>query len=182
MSVIFIRPSIAFLKKVALGKKGVSVIEILVAASIISIALVNILGLATFSLKTSILIKETTQAKNIAEGTVEAVRSFKDNINWNNDDPMNQYDGLGIVNTGVSYHPEKSGDVPPKWMLIQGEEIIDGFNRKVVFENVSRDAVTNNIESSYNPVNNDPDTKKAKVTVSWKNKKVEIITYFTNWR
>lgn len=167
--------------KVVGGKKGISVVEILVVAAIITFALVSILTLATFSLKTSILVEETTKAKNIADETMEAVRNFRDNIDWTNNDLANQYDGLGIVSTGIAYHPEKSTDVPPKWMLLQGEEIIDGFTRKVVFENVSRDPITDDIEIIYVPANDDPETKKALVTVSWKNKKVEIISYLTNW-
>ena len=163
------------------NKKGILVIEILVVVSIISIALVSILDLATFSLKTSALIKETTKAKNIAEETIEAVRNFRDNINWDNDDLANQYDGLGKITTEVAYHLEKSTDTPPKWMLIQGEWTVQGFLQKVVFENVSRDPITKNIEGTYNSANNDPETKKVTVAVSWKDKKVELVTYFTNW-
>lgn len=166
----------------SLNQKGILVIEILVVVSIISIALVSILDLAVFSLKTSTLIKETTKAKNIAEETIEAVRNFRDNINWDNDDLANQYDGLGKITTGVDYHLERSTDTPLKWMLIQGAWTVQGFLQKVVFENVSRDPITKNIEGAYNPANNDLETKKATVTVSWKDKKVELVTYFTNWK
>lgn len=165
-----------------LNQKGILIIEILIVVSIISIALVSILDLAAFSLKTSTLIKETTKAKNIAEETIEAVRNFRDNINWYNDDFVDQYDGLGKITTGVAYHLEKSIDTPPKWMLIQGERTVQGFLQKVVFENVSRDPITKNIEGTYNPANNDPETEKVTATVSWKDKKVELVTYFTNWK
>lgn len=164
------------------GKKGVSVIEILVVITIISFSLVSILGLAALSLKVSILIKETNKAKDIAQATIEAVRNFRDSTDWNNDDILDQYDGLGIITTGVPYHPEKSTDTPPNWMLISGEETIEGFSRKVVFEDVSRNPLSNDIENPYSPANDDPDTKKATVTVWWKDKKVEIVTYFTNWK
>lgn len=164
------------------NKKGISIVEILVVIAIIGVALVSLLGLATFSLKASTLIKETTRANSLAQETIEAVRNFRDGITWDNDDPENKYDGLGIVATGVAYHPEKSIDTPPKWMLIQEEEIVNGFSRKVVFEDVSRDA-DDNIEDSYNPANDDPDTRKVTAIISWKdNKKVEIVTYLTNWK
>jgi len=164
------------------NKRGISVIEILVVIAIIGVALVSILSLTTLSLKASILIKETTQASILAQEMIEAIRNFRDGIDWNNDDVENKYDGLGVINTGVAYHPEKSIDVPPKWMLIQGEEIVNGFSREVVFENVSRDPTTDDIEDIYNPTNDDSDTKKVIVTVSWKDKEVQIITYFTNWK
>ena len=162
------------------NKQGMSVIEILIAITIISTALVSILSLATFSLRVAIFNKETALAKNLAEETLEQVRNFRDGITWNNDDPENKYDGLGVVATGIAYYPKKSTDTPPKWQLIQGEETVGGFTRKVVFENVSRDTTNYNIVE--NGGENDPDTKKVTVTVSWGNKKVEIITYLTNWK
>lgn len=168
-------------REVVRGKKGISIIEILVVIAIIGTALVGILSLVVLSLKSSVLIKETTQANVLAQETIEAVRNFRDEIDWNNDDVGDEYDGLGVVSTGVAHHPEKSTDIPPKWMLLEGEETIDGFTRKVVFENVSRDA-NDDIEMTHNPVNADPDTKKAVFTVSWKGKKVEIVTFFTNWK
>ena len=161
-------------------QRGLSIIEILVVITIITVALVSILSLVTFSLKVSTSIKETTQANALAQETIEAVRNFRDGIDWNNDDPENKYDGLGIVTVGVVYYPEKSTDAPPKWMLLQGEEGVNGFTRKVVFNDVYRDITTDDIETSGGYF--DPDTKKVTATVSWKSKKVEIITYLTNWK
>jgi len=165
------------------NKQGMSVIEILIAITIISTALVSILSLATFSLRVAIFNKETALAKNLAEETLEQVRNFRDGITWNNDDPENKYDGLGVVATGIAYYPKKSTDTPPKWQLIQGEETVNGFTRKVVFDNVQRDANFNIVESGGTP---DSDTKKVTVTVSWvereRTHQVEIVTYLTNWR
>jgi type II secretory pathway pseudopilin PulG len=154
------------------NKKGVSVIEILVVIAIIGITLVSILGMATFSLKISTSIKETTQAKDIAQETIEAVRNFRDGTAWGTD-------GLGTLTAGIAYHPEKSGDTPPKWQLVQGEETVNSFTRKVVFENVQRDGNDNIVESGGT---NDPNTKKVAITVAWKDKRVGIVTYLTNWR
>lgn len=160
-------------------QKGLSVIEILAVIAIVGITLTSILSLATSSLKVSTSIKETIQANNFAQETMEAIRNFREGIDWNNDDLANQYDGLGVVSTGIAYHPEKSGDIPPRWMLVQGEESIGIFTRKIIFENVLRDTNDNIVESGGI---NDPDTKKVTVTVSWKNKKMEIISYLTNWK
>lgn len=161
------------------NKKGISIVEILVIIAIIGIALVSLLGVATFSLKVSTLIKETTQANSLAQETIEAVRNFRDGTNWNTD-------GLGTLITEISYYPKvDTTTVPSKWTIIQGEETIDGYTRKVVFESVSRDANDNIVETGGT---NDPDTKKVTVTVSWTppshhpEKKVEIVTYLTNWK
>lgn len=156
------------------NKRGVSIVEVLVVVGILLVAFVGILGLLTFSLQVSNLIKETTQANFLAQDAIEAIRNFRDGTTWDTD-------GLRILSAGTEYHPEKTGDVPSKWMMATGEETIDGFSRKIVFEQIKRDAQDNIVENGG--INDpDPDTRKATITVSWKDKEIEIITYFTNWR
>jgi len=154
--------------------KGFSIIEIMIVIAIIVIGLINLLGVAAFSLKISTIIKQTSQADSLAKETIEAVRTFRDGSDWDDD-------GLGILNTGSlnPYYPEL--DAGPSWRLVSGTETIGNFTRKVVFEKVSRDS-NGNIENSYNVANNDPDTRKITANVSWSGRKVEIITYLTNWK
>jgi len=71
---------------------------------------------------------------------------------------------------------------PNKWNLIQGTEIVGIFTRKIIFDKVSRDPSTQNIENTYNSFNNDANTRKVTVTVIWPEKTVNLITYFTNWK
>lgn len=155
--------------------QGISIIELLIVIAIVVIALTSILGVTAFSLKISIAIKKTTQANALAQHTIESVRNFRDGTNWNTD-------GLGTLITNVAYYPQKTADVPPKWSLILGEETINGFIRKVIFQKVSRSPSTGDIEDIYNPNNDDPNTRKAMVTVSWEDKEIEIATYLANWR
>lgn len=154
------------------SKKGISIIEILVVIGIIGIAFATILGLASLSLRISTLVKETFLTDNLAKEAVEAVRNFRDGTDWNSN-------GLGILTTGVDYYPKKTTDIPPKWTLVLGQETIDNFKRKVIFNEVQRDASDNIVESGGS---NDPNTRKVTVTVSWEDKKVELITYLTNWK
>lgn len=181
----FKMPTVPTQPAVPKWQNGISAIEILIVVAIITTGLTILLSLATFSLKASSLIKNTIQAKNIAEEILEAVRNYRDTISWNNDDPGNEYDGLGVVATAGAYHPEKSAGAPAKWRLLQNEQVLDGFTRKVVFDPVSRDGA-DNIESIYNAANNDPNTKKATATASWQEKglshQVVLVTYLTNWR
>lgn len=149
--------------------------EILVVIFIIATAASSLLGAPALSLKAFNLTKETVQADNLAQEAIEAVRNFRDGTTW-------ATNGLGTLTTSVNYYPAKTGDTPPKWTLALGEETINGFTRKVVFEKVSRDAATKNIESPYNVSNDDPDTRKTIITVSWKDRKVELTAYFTNWK
>ena len=156
------------------NKKGISIIEILVVIAIIITALSSLLGLASFSLGVSTLIKQTNQANNLSQEVMEAVRNFRDGTSWD-------IDGLGKLATSTDYYPQATGS-PSKWQLVQGTENIDGFTRKVVFEDVMRDSNSNIVEAGTY----DPNTKKVIVTVSWKERgrdhKLEIFTYLTNWK
>ena len=154
------------------NKNAFSIIEILIVVFVIVLALTSILGVATFSLRISVLIQETGQANSLAQETMEAVRNFRDGTSWNSD-------GLGTLNAGIFYYLQKSSDNPSEWQIIPGQETINGFNRKVVFNSVQRDSEDNIVEAGGV---NDPNTRKVIVTVSWKDKEVEIVTYLTNWR
>lgn len=158
------------------SNKGILIVEILISITIIAIALVSLLSLAVFSLKISNLTEKTLQANNLSEEAVEAVRSFRDRTDWD-------VDGLGDKPSGSGnpYWPELDTlSNPFEWKLTSGLETINGFTRKIILEQVSRSS--GSIEDTYNFVNNDPNTRKVIVTVSWDDKEVEIITYFTNWR
>ncbi len=159
----------------AINKKGISIVELLVVAAIVIIGLVGLLSVTVSSLKFSRQIREQEQAKALAEGALEAVRNFRDGTTWDTD-------GLKTLALDpVTYHPEKIG-APLKWTLVSGEETIGAFKRKVVFSKISRDPISKNIESTYNPSNDDPNTRKITATVSWQDKTVEISTLLTNWK
>jgi len=156
------------------NKKGISIIEILVVIAIIITALSSLLGLASFSLGVSTLIKQTNQGNLLSQEVMEAVRNFRDGTSWD-------VDGFGKLATSTDYYPQATSS-PSKWQLVQGIENIDGFTRKVVFEDVMRDSNSNIVEAGTY----DPNTKKVIVTVSWKERgrehKLEIFTYLTNWK
>jgi type II secretory pathway pseudopilin PulG len=157
------------------NKKGSLIVEILVVIAIIAIALASLFGLTYFSLDASHLAGQNTQAEALAQEAMEAVRNFRDGTSWN-------INGLGKLATSTDYYP-KATSSPFKWQLIQGQETINIFTRKVIFYSVQRDANSNIVVSGGV---NDPETKKASVSVSWTEKgrphQVSISTYFTNWR
>ena len=144
------------------NKKGILTIEILIVVAIIAVTLTSLLGLVSFSLRAATLIKESTLADTLAKETIEAVRSIRDG-EWNKITNGNH----GITN------------ISGYWDFSGTENIIDGFTRTILIEDVQRDANDNIVESDGV---NDPNTKKVTATVSWKSKKVEIITYLTNWK
>lgn len=157
--------------------KGALILEILIVTAIIIIISGGFLALLTFSLRVSELIKKTTFANYLVQDMVESVRNFRDRTDWNTD-------GLATLEIGSDnpYYPSLDNPVNPTAInLNPGTETIDSFTRKVVFERVSRDPSTNDIEDIYNPANDDPDSRKVIFVVSWEDREIEITTYFTNW-
>ncbi|MBI2643912.1 MAG: hypothetical protein HYW95_00095 [Candidatus Wildermuthbacteria bacterium] len=156
--------------------------EVIIATALVSVVAVSILGLAAFALDQNAYAREATQAVFLAQEALEGVRNFRDGIAWNANDPANEYDGLGVVSTGVPYHTKKSNGAPPQWQLIQGQEVVGNFTRSIQFDNVQRDG-NDNIVSSGGTT--DVNTKKATVTVSWQRKgairQIILASYFTNW-
>jgi len=148
--------------------------EVLIMVAIIAIVSSSFLGTAVLSLKLSSLAKETIEANSLAEDIIEGARNFRDGTDWGSD-------GLGVLTTDP-YHLEKSLSTPFQWLMVVGEETVGQFTRKIIFEDVSRDSLTGEIETVYNSSNHDFDTKKAIATVSWDARSIEIIYYFTNWK
>lgn len=145
-----------------MNQKGVSIIEILVVIFIMSVALTSLLGLASFSLKTATLIQRNNQAVNLAQEAMEATRSIRDS-NWTK--ITNGNHGL----TNISGY----------WDFAGTENIINGFTRTILIEDVQRDINDDIVESGGIL---DLDTKKITATVSWEGKEVKLITYLTNWQ
>lgn len=168
-----------FMSTTLLGnkQKGFSIIEIIIVIAIISVGLINLLGVGAFSLKISSIVKQTSIANFLAKESIEVMRNVRDGTTWDTD-------GIGTLTTGaVFYHPELNTSVsPPAWTLVLGEETINDFTRRISLERVSRDSSTGDIEAVYNAANNDPKTRKVIATVLWGVRKVELITYITNWK
>jgi len=154
--------------------------EVVIVIAIIVGALAAIFSLAAFSLVASESGKQTTEAIVLAEDLMEALRNYRDGIDWNDDDPADEYDGLGVVDLDTFYHFEQSLDATPRWKLLHGAETVGIFTRSVTFESVQRDG---NDDIGVGLV--DPDTIEATVLVSWQERgrshEVKLVIYLTNW-
>jgi len=163
--------------------KGFSMVEILIAIFVIVVALGSILNVAVLSLKSSSDVKAVLQAQSYAREALEAVRNFRDGVAWSTDDPGNEYDGLGVITKGVIYRISKSSDNPPRWKLVQGQELLGVFTRSLVFEVGQRDGAGNLVASGGTA---DPDTAKVAATVSWSEqgtaRQLQLLMYLTNWQ
>lgn len=163
-----------------MNQQGFIFLEVLVAISIISVVFIVLLGIIFLALNLSTSLQKVAQADFLAKEEIEAVRSFRDATAW-------VTTGLGSFgsNYGNSYPYYFTVDTsinPPKWKINSGTETIGIFARSIVFNKVSRDLTTNNIESPYNASHDDPDTKQLIVTVTYEGKTYQLVTYLTNWQ
>ena len=158
------------MKKNHKSQKGISVIEVIVALSIIFVSFFSFLALAQYSLKFQDQSESKLEAINIAAETIEATRSVR-NEDWNN---------FSSLSLDVPYYPVISSN---KWTLSSTDPgSINGvYDRWVIIEKVYRDA-NDNISSSGTE---DDQTKKITAFVEWndrgKIKQIDLITYLTNW-
>ena len=158
------------MKKNHKSQKGISVIEVIVALSIIFVSFFSFLALAQYSLKFQDQSESKLEAINIAAETIEATRSVR-NEDWNN---------FSSLSLDVPYYPVISSN---KWTLSSTDPgSINGvYDRWVIIEKVYRDA-NDNISSSGTE---DNQTKKITAFVEWndrgKIKQIDLITYLTNW-
>lgn len=131
---------------------GFGVVEILVAAVIVSIVLVGLHSAAAQSLRLIQQSTQRTQASFLLEETIEVLRSRRD-AGW--------AASLGTLSSGTNYYLEFSAGV---WNITTTNTLVDGlFERKFVLENVNRDGA-DDIAVSGSP---DAGTKKVTTTVSW---------------
>lgn len=167
-----------FMYQIFPGNKGFIFLEILIAVAITSLVFLVLLSIGIQSMLLSQSIERSTKIDSLLREELEAVRSFRDGSVWANS-------GLGSLNTGSSnpYYPVLDTSVnPARWTLQAGTQTIGEYTRKIIFDKVSRNPSTGQIEDTYNITNDDPDTRKATASVVDGAKTYEVVTYFTNWQ
>jgi len=155
--------------------KGFTIVEVMVVILVFVTVFLSILSFFSLDIKSSERSRMKLSAIAFCEEAMEAARSFRDNTKWSDS-------GIGKLTVNINYHPVVGSS---GWDMVLGSENINGFIRNVVFYKVSRDG-NDNIETSYNPINDDPNTRKVVVTVTWTDRQGEtsetLSTYLTNWR
>jgi len=148
-------------------RKGIGLIEIIIASAVISIGLLAIISFLIFSRGVTFQVGKQTEAVSLAEEAIEAVRSIRDEA-WSS------------VSTGGTYYPVISAN---KWTLaaIDPGPINGLYTRTVTIGDVFRDG-SDNIAGSGSL---DSDTKKVTATISWsesgRSKQVVIETFISNF-
>lgn len=137
--------------KKKLHKKGFMIIEVLIAASIITVATLATMAVAQKSIYVSRQAFHETQAVFLLEEGAEAIRISRDN-SWNN---------ISALTVDTNYYPTFSSGT---WTLSSTPNTVGIFTRIVTIANVNRDDATKDISVSGT---NDPKTKLVTVTLSW---------------
>lgn len=156
-------------------QEGFTLMEIMVSIALVAGALVALSSFNIYSLYAANQTQKTALADHLAVEAMEAIRSFRNNNDWSTA-------GIGSLTVGADYYPSLivgAGFVD--WDMVSGIENIDGYTRRVVFEPVSRDILDEHIESVYDILNDDPDTRKVTVYVGWDGKTRTIVSYITSW-
>lgn len=176
-----------FTKKIASIKKqeGSLLIEALVSIAIVSVILAIGAQIILASLKSDQVASEKNVALGLAEEAFEAMNNIAME-NWQNIYKPPGGAGDAITSKGAANHfyPRKMGG---KWELVSGDNqaSVDGmeFAVYVNIDNISRDAVTRNIESAYNIANDDPSTQKISVFVTRNGgEQISLTDYILRWR
>lgn len=153
-----------------LGAKGSALLEVLFGISVVSIVLLSLLGAYNVYLKNAFRLTEKVQASFLAEEGIEALRIIRDN-GWNT--------SFGTFVSDTPYNFSFEGGA---WKATTTAIIVDGrFWRTFKISAVNRDSSDDIILGGGT---NDPNTKKAVVTVSWNSggatSTISISTYLTN--
>lgn len=142
------------LRKIAKNEKftaGFLAVEILVAVSIITVAMLAAMAVSQKSIQVSRQAFHSAQASFLLEEGAEVVRIARDNA-WTN---------ISSLTSGTNYYPVFSGGA---WIFSPSANMVGIFTRTISIAGVNRDNATKDISDSGS---DDPGTKLVTVTVSW---------------
>jgi prepilin-type N-terminal cleavage/methylation domain-containing protein len=163
--------------KIKTSNSGFSLAEVLVGASIISVALVAILNAYGYLIRAEIGSAKVVKATYLLEEGVEASRYLRDK-GWSS-----TIAPLGTTTNYYLYLSVSNGIAD--WQATTTKQIYDGiFERTVTFGSVYRSSITQDISSTGVF---DSDTRKVTVSVSWPGisggtTTKSLSTYLTNYR
>ena len=156
--------------------------ELIIAVFILGLVMIAFFQAALFSYKVLKEDKDEIKASYWAEEGIEALKNIRDKIVWS--DGLDGKIGLGEVAPDTIYYLIVSGD---EWQLTTTNPgSLEGkFNRPIIFEKVSRDPLSGDIEDVYNPANDDDDSRKINLEINWQQggqtKNLILTTYLTNF-
>ncbi|MDO8589762.1 MAG: prepilin-type N-terminal cleavage/methylation domain-containing protein [bacterium] len=150
--------------------RGLTLVEVLIATSIILIFLMALLGAHNLYLKTALANGEVVKGAYLAEEGAEVVRFLRDS-SWDTN--------IASLSLDTDYYLVWSGGA---WQVTTAETLIDSvFERTITLSAVYRDASADIVSSGGTL---DPDTLMVVSSVSWPKNGItttkSISTYITN--
>lgn len=145
------------------NKKGFSLIEVIIACTIITVSVLAVMSVASKGIELSNRSLSQAQANTLLEEGAEAVKSIRD-VGWVNISNLSldtEY-YLFFDTTANTWSLNLQAETPSG--SIPNYPIDSTFNRTVVFSSVLRDS-DDNIVSSTGDL--DEGTKKVTINVSW---------------
>jgi hypothetical protein len=155
--------------KIVNSKKGVVLVEVLLATGILGLLLVPFLNFFVASIESSWFASKEVKAQTLAIENLEVLRSIRER-NW-----PELVDG--------SYYPSATSG---RWELVPSAsgETIDSFTRKIEITPVYRDGADLIVDVSDPGARLDPSTKKILSIVSWhvlRDRNLTVETYLTRY-
>ena len=152
------------------GNRGLTLVEVLIATSIILVFMVALFGVHNLYLKTAFSNRSIVKAAQLAEEGLEAVRFLRDS-SWDTN--------IASLSLDTDYYPAFTGG---GWQITSAKTLLDGvYERKVRFSAVYRDASADIVVSGGTL---DPNTLAVVSAVSWLNGAAtttkSISTYITD--
>ncbi len=148
-------------------QQGFFLIEVIVAASVIAVVLVLLLGAIQNSIEVSERALERTQAAYLLEEGAEVLKAIRDN----------DWDTIAGLTTDP-YYPTWNGS---SWTLSTTTNTIGEFTRSIVCTTVARDAGDDIVQSGGTT---DSGSKKCTISVVWQTPSGTqtkfLILYLTN--
>lgn len=150
---------------------GFSLIEVLVAVSLLTIVMVGGFSANSLAAKSVSINKLRNQANLLAKEGMEALQSVR----------AGNFQALTLG----TFHPVSDSG---SWVLSSGEEVLGKFTRRITLSSVMRDLVCETPVCEIVTAGGltDPLTLKAEVTVSWKendqDKQYQLYTLLTYWK
>ncbi len=138
------------MKQVIKKQQGFFLIEVIVAASVIAVVLVLLLGAIQNSIEVSERALERTQTAYLLEEGAEVLKAIRDN-SWST---------IAGLTTNL-YYPTWNGS---NWTLSTTANTIGKFTRSIVCTAVARDTGDDIVETGGTT---DTGSKKCTITVSW---------------
>ncbi len=149
--------------------KGISVVEVVVASTIISVFFLSLAGVYNLYIKIGARGLNTTKAAFLAEEGVEVMKFLRDTSWSTRIDPLIE---------GNTYYLSWNGSA---WTTTTVPQYINEFERSVVLESVYRDSGGDIVVGSGTE---DVNTKKVTVSIAWTDRGATttktVATYMTN--